>query len=349
MSLLKQPKLQTYKPFHYPWAYETFKKHEALHWLPEEVPLGEDVKDWNEIDAKQKAFLHSIFSLFTQNDVQVGAGYDVLLRIFKPTEVQMMLRGNAARENIHIDGYSLLLDTLGLPDDTYSEFLEIPEMRCKMEYLNDCKVKKFEEYLAAAREELKPYGTDDEVNELMDKMYRKDIAKMLAVYASFTEGVSLFASFIMLLNYQRFNKFPGMCQIVTWSIRDEEMHVQGNTQLFKAFIRENLDIWNDTTKQEIYSACREVVAMEEAFIDYVFANGLTEGLTKDEMKTYVHYIADRRLIELGLKGNWGVKDNPLPWVEEILNTPEFGNFFETRVTEYSKGTLTGSWDELRNS
>lgn len=335
MNLLNAPSIQSYKPFNYPYFYELYKQHEALHWLPEEVPLGEDVKDWNEISPKEQAFLHSIFNLFTQNDIQVGAGYDVLLRIFKPTEVKMMLRSNAGRENIHVDAYSLLLDTLGFSDEAYSEFMTIPVMKGKMEYLENCKVKKYEQYEAM--------GVD------VDKAYRRDIAKMLAVYASFTEGVSLFASFIMLLNYQRFNRFPGMCQIVTWSIRDEELHVQGNTALFRAFISENLDIWDDETKQAIYQACREIVSMEEQFIDYVFDQGLTQGLTREDMKSYVHYIADRRLIELGLKGNWGVKKNPLPWVEEILNTPEFGNFFETRVTEYSKGTLQGSWDDLRKS
>jgi len=346
MNLLKAPAIATFKPFKYPRAYEFYELHESMHWMPKEIPLGEDVKHWNASTPEQQAFIHSILNLFTQSDVQVGSGYNVLLRIFKPTEIQMALSSFAARECVHMDSYSLFQDTIGLPETTYSEFLEVPEMVGKMEYIEKAKVRKYEDY---EREIFREYPDIDE-NELVrliDLKFRRDVARMLAVYGALTEGMALFSSFAMLLNNQRFNKFPGLCQIVTWSIRDEEIHCQHNSWLFRTFINENLDIWDDELKKDIYSATREMVTLEDAFIDLAFDKGVTEGLDRDEMKQYIRYIADRRLIELGLKPNFGVKKNPLRWMEDILNTPEFANFFETRSTEYAKASLQGSWDDVR--
>lgn len=353
ISLIKQKGIQSYKPMAYPEAYERFKTHEQAHWLPEEVPLGDDIKDWNKLADAEKEFIKSIFLLFTQNDVQVGAGYDVLLRIFKPTEVQMMLRSHANRENVHIDAYSLLLDTLGFDEDVYTEFMDIPVMKTKVDYIEASKVKKYEVYEEMFDDfllnEASPDMHPDRINKekWIEDTYKRDVAKMLAVYASFTEGVSLFAQFALLLNYQRFNKLKGMCQIVTWSIRDEEMHVQNNSWLFRKFIAENPEIWDDKLKHEIYEAARQVCDREMAYVDYVFDQGITEGITRDDLKNYIRYITDRRLLLVGMKPNYGIEKNPLAWMDEILNTVEFTNFFENRVTEYSKSATAGNWSEIR--
>lgn len=349
MNLLKAPAIAAFKPFKYPRAYEFYELHESMHWMPKEIPLGEDVKDWNESTPEKQAFIHSTLNLFTQSDVQVGSGYNVLLRIFKPTEIRMALSSFAARECVHMDSYSLFQDTIGLPEKTYSEFLEIPEMLGKMEFIEKAKVRKYEDY---EREFVEAIGDIDESyvqarEEWIDTRFRRDVARMLAVYGALTEGVALFSSFAMLLNNQRFNKFPGLCQIVTWSIRDEEIHCQHNAWLFRTFINENLDIWDDELKADLYSATREMVRLEDAFIDLAYDKGVTEGLEREDMKQYIRYIADRRLIEIGLKPNYGVKKNPLPWMEDILNAPEFANFFETRSTEYAKGAMIGSWDDVR--
>jgi ribonucleotide reductase beta subunit family protein with ferritin-like domain len=88
-----------------------------------------------------------------------------------------------------------------------------------------------------------------------------------------------------------------------------------------------------------------MVDLEDKFIDLAFDLGPVEGLTPDEVKQYIRHIADRRLLQLGLKPNYGVKDNPLEWVDWVVNGVEHTNFFENKATEYAKGTLTGTWDE----
>jgi len=166
------------------------------------------------------------------------------------------------------------------------------------------------------------------------------------VFSAFTEGMQLFSSFVMLLNFPRTGKMKGMGQIVTWSIVDETMHAENMMKLFKTYINENQEIWNDELKSSIYVIAERMVELEDKFIDLAFGFNAIEGLTADDLKKYIRYIADRRLIGLGMKGIFKVKRNPLPWVEEMINAPTHTNFFENRATDYAKGALSGSWDEV---
>jgi ribonucleoside-diphosphate reductase beta chain len=150
----------------------------------------------------------------------------------------------------------------------------------------------------------------------------------------------------MLLNFPRHGKMKGMGQIVTWSIVDETMHTESMIKLFKTYIHENPEIWNDTLKAQIYTIATKMVELEDKFIDLAFEMGQMENLTSEDVKQYIRYIADRRLISMGMKGIFKVKKNPLPWVEEMINAPIHGNFFENRVTDYAKGALSGTWDDV---
>jgi len=286
-----------------------------MHWFPEDVPLHNDVKDWQTMTDEEKNLLTQIFRLFTQSDVDVGAGYvDRYMRIFKKPEARMMMSSFANMESIHQHAYSLLLDTVGMPEVEYKAFSEYEAMADKHEYINAVKVTKND---------------------------KKSIAKALAIYSGFTEGLQLFSSFIILLNFPRFGKMKGMGQIITYSIRDESMHVEAMTKLFREFMQENIDLWTDDFKAEIYQACREMVDLEDRFLDLVFEQGDIPGLTKQEMQQYIRYIADRRLLQLGLKPNYEVKDNPLNWLDDVLGV-EHQNFFEGRATTYMKAGLRGN-------
>ena len=139
-----------------------------------------------------------------------------------------------------------------------------------------------------------------------------------------------------------------MGEVVEWSIKDESLHVEGMLKLFETFIQEYSHIWTDELRGEIYQIAREMVDLEDKFIDLAFEMGDIPGITKEEVKTYIRYIADRRLNQLGLKSNWnlGLRESPLPWVDEIINSVVHANFFESRATEYGKGAITGSWEEV---
>jgi ribonucleoside-diphosphate reductase beta chain len=165
------------------------------------------------------------------------------------------------------------------------------------------------------------------------------------VFSAFTEGLQLFASFAILLNFPRYNKMKGMGQIVTWSVRDETLHCNSMIRLFNEFVKENPEIWNEKLKKEIYEACRIIVSHEDAFIDLAFEMGSLEGLTAEETKKYIRWIANRRLNQLGLETIYKVEKNPLTWLDTMLNAVEHMNFFEGRATEYSKASTKGSWGE----
>jgi ribonucleoside-diphosphate reductase beta chain len=316
MSILKANPV--YKPFSYPWCYDAWLIQQQVHWLPEEVPLADDVKDWRDkLSESEQHLMTQIFRFFTQSDIEVNNCYmRHYAQVFQPTEVQMMLAAFSNIETVHIAAYSHLLDTLGMPETEYSAFLQYKEMKDKFDYMQDFNVKS-----------------------------KEDIARTLAVFGGFTEGLQLFASFAMLLNFPRFNKMKGMGQIITWSVRDESLHCQSAIKLFHTFLLENPEVNTPELERDLYNACKTIVVHEDAFIDLAFGLGPVEGLTADDVKSYIRYIADRRLSQLHLEPIYKIEKHPLPWLDGMLSAVEHVNFFENKATEYSKAATQGTWDD----
>lgn len=199
---------KTYKPFKYPWAMEYAEAHEKIHWGSWEAKLQEDLNQWksNEITQLEKKHITNILRIFTQSDVAVGGNYcELFIPHFCNNEIRNMLLSFANREGTHQRSYALLNDTLGLDESEYSVFLDYKEMADKIDFMTQPpkSMKKKDQNLAF------------------------ELARSVC-----NEGMSLFSAFVMLLNYQRFGKMKGMCEIVEWSIRDETMHVEAMTKLF---------------------------------------------------------------------------------------------------------------------
>jgi glutaredoxin 3 len=311
MSLLENSLV--YKPFKYPWAVDYSVSHEKLHWGEWEAKLQDDVSQWKTtITAQEKNHITQILRLFTQSDVAVGTNYiEHYLQKFKNNEIRSMLASFANREFTHQRSYALLNDTLGLPEEEFTAFLEFEEMKEKVDFMTN-----------------------------IDTNSYAGLAQAVA-RSAINEGMSLFSAFVMLINYSRFGKMRGMSEIVQWSIRDETLHCEGMTRLFREFCNEHPRIVNDEFKSVIYQMVREAVRLEDKVIDLAYELGEIEGLTAEEVKAYIRFIADRRLIQLGLKPNYGVKENPLPWLEPLIATTSHDNFFETVVTEYNADGLAG--------
>lgn len=313
MSLLTPSK--SYKPFTYSWAVEYATGHERIHWIEDELELQTDVSHWKagKLSEKERNHITQILRLFTQSDVAVGTNYlEYYIPKFKNNEIRAMLTAFASREFIHQRAYALLNDTLGLPEEEFTAFSAVKEMQAKLDFMGDIDVHSVSGTgLAIARSVL-------------------------------NEGMSLFSAFAMLLNYQRFGKMPGMCTVVEWSVRDESQHAEGMAKLFRAFCEEHPRIVNDEFKKTIYQMFRDAVRLEDKVIDLAYEMGDLEGLSSEEVKQYIRYLADRRLIQLGLKPNFKVKTNPLPWMEDLLGSSSISNFFEKRVTDYNSHGLAGA-------
>jgi ribonucleoside-diphosphate reductase beta chain len=323
------PTFKSSKGFRYPEFWNYYKEHDRAHWTADIVSLAKDIQDFDRASPKEKDDITRTMRLFTQQEVSVENGYAVLLRIFKPIEVQAMLSNFMAREFTHIENYSLFTETIGLPNSIYQDFLDIPVMASKADYLEKAKVKKYEEYKSMNLSEL-----------ALDKVFRRDVARMLAIYAGGAEGISLMAQFAALLKYQFSGKYPGLCTIVEYSIREENMHFIGNCHLFRTFISENTDIWDDELKYDIYQGIREMVAYEEALVDYFdYAH-----IANSDLKRYIQYRADIALKELGMKPNYNTTVNPLPYMDDVVGTV-LTDFFSGRVTTYSK-SVDGDWEDI---
>lgn len=309
---------ETYIP-KYSYPVEKVKTHEDIHWKETEIKLIDDVEQWKRglITKDQKSFIEQNFKLFTQSDVNVGrAYYDIFIPYFKNNEVRNMLGSFAAREGIHQRAYAYLNDTLGIGEDNYRAFLEYEEMVDKHEYMLD-----------------------------MSNKSMHDVGVSLAKQC-FCEGISLFSSFALLLNFDRIGLLPGMSDVVRWSIRDESTHVEGNSWLFKQHIKEHPRIVNDKFKKEIYDCNKLLVKLEDRYLDCVFKNydvfqNTKAPITINQSKQYLRAVADYRNVQLGLKPIYNV-ENPFGWIDELVNLPTQLNFFE-RDAVYSSDNFVGDW------
>lgn len=333
MSLLKGR--DTYKPFDYPIFFDLWKTHENGHWSPSEVAMANDIKDWKTVlTESQKLFVTNVFRFFTQGDVDIASAYaKCYIPYFNCPEVRMMLTSFAAREAVHIHAYSHLIDTLNMPDATYKEFLSYESMKNKQQYI------------------MKYIDCHDEISKNYDEMSDlniEHIATSIALFSGFTEGMQLFSSFAMLLLFQHNGLLLGMGRIVAWSVIDENNHTNGMIHLYKLFVEENIDRINiSRLKNNINNIAIEMVKLEDAFIDETF--GTYESffdLTAKTMKNFIRFIADKRLEALQCEKIYNIKDNPLPWIEQIINAQEHANFFEQTSTSYSKIDTTNTWNDV---
>lgn len=317
----------TLKPLDFPWAWAAYRKQNAVHWIPDEVPMGPDVADWNQrLTPFQKHLLTQILRFFTQGDVDVAGGYyDRFLPYFRLPEFRMMMGAFAGMEGIHIEAYSLLLEELGFPDVEHQAFAEIKEMADKHDFVT--------------------HGFEDLIATFSDVQKK---ALEIAVFSAFTEGLHLFSSFAILMNFSRATEgspglMKGMGQIVAWSIRDESLHVQSMIKVYQA-IADRYNVRTPAFSEVLRQICIRMVDLEFRFLELAYEMGGAPTMTLEEAKDYVMFLADYRMEQLGEPPIYGVKEHPLPWLVKLLGGVEHANFFEARSTEYSKVKMGGNWN-----
>lgn len=318
MNLL-QPRA-VYAPFEYPQAYDYWERQQQAHWLHSEISMSSDVNDWKMVlNEKEKNVIGNILKGFTQSEVFIQEYWSSMVsKWFRKPEIQMLSACFASMESIHAVSYAYLNQSLGLED--FSAFLHEPTAKAKIDRLMETKGKT-----------------------------KQEIAKSLAIFSAFNEGISLFSSFAVLMNFSRFNKMKGVGQIIAFSIRDESLHSEAGCWLFRTLIEENPSILTDDLKKELYEAARLTVQLEDNFIDKCFELGDIEGLTKVDLKNYIRYRTNTKLQDIGLKSNWKninkeSIDNMMWFDIMSSNSAELQDFFAGRVSGYSKGNL--NWDNI---
>jgi len=306
----------TYKPFQYPWAYNAYHAQNGIHWLPEEIPMEDDISDyWNKLTENERNTLTQILRFFVQSDLEVQNNYMTNIgQVFRTPECAMMLMAFANMEGIHVQAYAHLIDTLGLPEIEYSAFLSYKEMSDKADYIHHFDL------------------SDKETPE-----GKYQIARNIAVFGAFMEGVQLFSSFCVFMSFTRRGLMKGTGKIIKFSIKDESLHSKTMALLFRTFLEENPDVDRKALKEELNNICKDMINLEDHFIDLCFEMGDLEGLTAQEVKDYIRYMADIRLMDFGLPTLYGIEEDPCPWMEDLIGGKELALFFEQKVAEYSKG------------
>ncbi len=311
-----------YKPFEYQTAADYWLKQQQAHWLHTEVPMMSDVNDWKQnLSKTEKNIIGSILKGFAQTETVVNDYWSGLVtKWFRKPEIIMMATTFGAFETIHAEAYSLLNETLGL--ENFDEFLEDEATMAKIENLTDVR---------------------DSFNEEQDL---HEIAKSLAIFSAFTEGVNLFSSFAVLLSFKMRNKLKGVGQIVEWSIRDESLHSEAGCWLFRTLIKENPQLKTPELEAAINEAALLSLKLELDFIDKVYEFGDLEGCSKYDLINFIKNRINTKLGDLGYMPILTDIDmtsvNNMKWFDALSAGKQHTDFFANRVTNYSKGTK--DWD-----
>jgi len=222
-----------------------------------------------------------------------------------------------AFETIHAEAYSLLNETLGL--ENFDEFLEDEATMAKIQNLMNIR------------------------DSFQGEIDWHEVAKSLAIFSAFTEGVNLFSSFAILLSFKMRNKLKGVGQIVEWSIRDESLHSEAGCWLFRTLIQENPKLKTKELEAAINEAALLSLKLEIDFINKVYELGDLEGCSKYDLEHFIKNRVNTKLGDLGYKpiiSNIDVTAvERMKWFDHLSAGKQHSDFFSTRVTNYSKGHI----------
>jgi len=316
--MLTEPR-HYYKPFEYQEAFEFYLNQQRAHWLADEVPLASDLNDWKlKLTESEKNLIGNILKSFAQTEVHVNDYWSSKVsQWFPKPEIVAMTSTFGSFEAIHAQAYARLNEELGL--DNFQAFLEDEVSRNKIERLTDA--------LSGTLEEK---------------------AQSLAIFSAFTEGVNLFSSFAILMSFQLRNLMKGTGQIVEWSVRDESLHSKAGCWLFKTLLSERPDLDTYELRDKVTEACHLSVNLEFDFIDKAFEMGDVEGLSKEQLKTFIKARANEKMIELGYHAIYNDIDPALlkqmEWFGHLTSGKTHQDFFAGRVTSYAKSTA--DWSDI---
>ena len=320
-----------YKPFEYPEYYtEGWLKQAQAFWLHTEISMQSDIKDWKEkLNEKEKNLVGNILLGFAQTECAVSDYWtQKVVKWFPKHEIQQMAMMFGSQETVHAVAYSYLNETLGLED--YTAFLHEPSMADKFDFLMSTKA----DY------------TDKDLLESKDA--RKEVARSLAIFSAFAEGVSLYSSFAVLYSFQMRNLLKGIGQQMKWSVRDESLHSKMGCRLFNHMCSEDEELRGEVA-DSIYEAAKLMVEMEHTYIDKIFEMGDIENLTAYDLKNFIYRRTNEKLQELGLKPIFEYDEKSadnLDWFYHLTGGHTHTDFFAIRPTDYAKAGEGDDWDDI---
>lgn len=312
-----------YKPFEYPEYYtEGWLKQAQAFWLHTEIPMSGDVKDWNEkLTASEKNLVGNILLGFAQTECAVSDYWtQKVVGWFPKHEIQQMAMMFGSQETIHAVAYSYLNETLGL--ENFEAFLQ-----------DEATMERFDNLVSYE-------GTD-----------KIGIAKSLAIFSAFAEGVSLYSAFAVLYSFQLRNLLKGIGQQMKWSVRDESLHSKMGCQLFRHMCQEDPKLLQDC-KKDVINAAEAMLKAEERYIDKMFEQGDIENLKANDLKQFIRKRLNEKINELGytnIREYFKYDDKAasrLDWFYHLTGGHTHTDFFAVRPTDYSKANEGEDFEDI---
>jgi ribonucleoside-diphosphate reductase beta chain len=321
----------SYKPFEYPeYDLEGWMPQSQAHWLHTEISMQGDIKDWNEnLSESEKNLVGNILLGFAQTECAVSDYWTTqVTKWFPKHEIKEMAMAFGYFETIHARAYSYLNETLGL--ENFEAFLHEPTTSAKFEFLTQTK------------------GEYSYADLSQSATARSEVARSLAIFSAFAEGVSLYSSFAVLYSFQLRNLLKGIGQQMKWSVRDESLHSRMGCSLFRHMCIEYPEL-KDQVQSQVEDAARLMVQMELNFIDKMFEMGDLENLKRDDLKNFILRRANEKLDELGYSSifEYDVESaNELDWFYHLTGGVTHTDFFAIRPTDYAKAGEGDDWDDI---
>ena len=316
-------------PLKYEWAWEHYLNGCANHWMPTEVPMQRDVELWrsNALTKGEKQVILRNLGFFSTGESLVGN--NIVLAIFKHitnSEARQYLLRQAFEEAIHTHTFHYIVESLGLDGrEVFNMYNEVASIKGKDEFV-----------MSLTSSVMDPNFTTDTLEG------KQEFLKNLIGFYVIMEGIFFYSGFVMILSFNRQNRMAGIGEQFQYILRDETIHLNFGIDLINGIKAENPEIWTPGLQAEIEAMIDKALDYEVAYAKDCLPDGVL-GLSSDQFREYVEYIADRRMERIGLAVKWGSK-NPFPWMSETIDLSKEKNFFETRVTEYtSSASLV--WDD----
>ena len=313
------------KPIRYQWAYDLYNQAVANTWFPHEVQLGEDLADFERMTAEERHAVTFLMSYFNPNELLVNKAlaFGVYPYINAP-EGHLYLAKQMWEEANHCMAFEYVLETFPIDrDEAYLAHVDIPSMAAKEAF-----EVKFIERMASTQ------------LDITTTEGKRDFVRNLVAYNVVLEGIWFYSGFMVALSFRQRNLLRNFGSLIDWIVRDESLHLKFGINLILTVLDENPDLQTEEFAEEIRQMILDGVEMESAYNRDLLPRGIL-GLNADYINTYVQYLADRRLEELGFEPHWGVS-NPAKWMATANDTLQLVNFFESINTSYEVDAKVGS-------
>jgi ribonucleoside-diphosphate reductase beta chain len=318
-------------PFKYKWAWDKYITACANHWTPYEINMAADIALWKSphgLSEDERMIIKRNLGFFATADSLVANNLvlAVYRHITNPECRQYLLR-QAFEEAVHTESYQHIIQSLGLDEaEVFNMYREVPAVAKKASWALP-----FTQSLGDPHFHTGTLETDQRL-----------LRDLIAFYVVF-EGIFFYVGFTQILSMGRRNKMTGTSEQFQYILRDESMHMNFGIDVINQIKIENPHLWSEPFKQEIIKLIKEGVDLEYQYAKDTMPNGIL-GMNAEMFKEYLHFIANRRLAQIGLAEQYPGAQNPFPWMSEMMDLKKEKNFFETRVTEYQTGG-TLNWDE----